>query len=327
MARSLPSRILHRTLLRGARGVIYAGLRDYLYDFRRFLSHSGAVDPRVSRAATAARITREYHRIEKGLALPDPRPGFAGPVVDWLMAEVPAYEAAGQDYISDGARASVRDWVAFHDRLGVAIRPEIRAFAAGAGNLAGGVKTLSREEIVAAGAVDFERFARMRYSIRQFTGAPVPEAAIRDAVSVALKTPRVCNRESRHVRVAFDPAMRERMLGFQNGNRGFGHLAGAVVMITVDLSAFTDFSERNQGWIDGGMFAMSLANALHAQGLGTCMLNSSTIFWRDRQMRQALGVPDNEVVITFMAVGQIPETVEVAVSPAPPVESVLRVVA
>ncbi|WP_336468832.1 nitroreductase family protein [Frigidibacter sp. MR17.14] len=281
----------------------------------------------MSRNAIAARITKEYHRIEKGLALPEPKPGFAQPVIDWLLAEVPAYERGGRDYISDGARAAVGDWVGFHDRIGAAVRPEIRSFAQGSDNFEGGVKTLTRDEILAAAMIDFDRFAKMRHSIRQFTGAPVPEAAIARAVETALKTPRVCNRESRRVRVAFDPAVRAKMLGYQNGNRGFGHLAGAVAMITVDLAAFTDFGERNQGWIDGGMFAMSLVNALHAQGLGTCMLNSATIGWRDAKMRAALGVPDNEIVITFLAVGQIPDRVAVAVSPAPRAGEVLTVMA
>lgn len=320
-------RRLRRMVLRGRLETAYEGFKDYLYDFRRFRTHSSALDPRVSRMAVAARITKDYHRIEKGLALPEPRPGFAHQVVEGLMRELPAYEAAGRDHVSEGARASVRDWVAFHDRLGAEIPAGVRAFVQGADNLEGGSKRLSRAEILAASAIDFERFARMRYSIRQFTGAPVPAAAVIRAVEIALKTPRVCNRESRRVRVAYDPGARARMLSFQNGNRGFGHLAGAVLMITSDLSAFTDFGERNQAWIDGGMFAMSLANALHAQGLGCCMLNSATIGWRDAQLRRALGVPDNEVVITFMAVGQMPESVEVAVSPAPRPAEVLTVMA
>tara|TARA_R110002020_G_scaffold47754_17_gene136261 strand:- start:2992 stop:3948 length:957 start_codon:yes stop_codon:yes gene_type:complete len=304
----------------------YEGLRDYLYDFRRFMKHSSALDPRSSHAAIGARITKEYHRIEKGLALPEPRTGFGRPVIDDLVKTLPAYEAEGRDYISKGARATVRDWVAFQDERGGEVPDEVRSFIEGTENLRGGVKTLSRAEIGEATGIDFERFVRTRYSVRAFTGDPVSSDAVERAVALALKTPRVCNRESRHVRVAYSPEMREKMLSFQNGNKGFGHLAGAVLMITSDLSAFTDFGERNQCWIDGGMFAMSLANAFHSQALGVCMLNSSTIGWRDARMRQALNVPDNEVVITFMAVGHLPESIQVAVSPAPELDGVLQVV-
>lgn len=328
MVKNLPARAFRSALKVAGVDRKYDGLKDYLYDFRRFRTHSSALDPEASPEAVSARITKEYHRIEKGLALPEPRPGFALAVVDWLMRKVPRHEAAGHAGLATrGARGSIRAWVDHHDRIGAPVREDIRAFAQGAESLPGGVITLTREEILAATSIDFARFARARHSVRQFTGAPVAEEVVRAAVALALKTPRVCNRESRRVRAAFTPEAMKRMLDHQNGNRGFGHLAGAVLMITSDMRHFTDFGERNQCWVDGGMFAMSLANALHAQGLGTCMLNSATVSWKDQGLRRALGVPDHEAVITFMAVGQLPERIELAESPAPGAGEVLTILA
>lgn len=306
----------------------FHALRNYLYDFRRFRTHSSAFNPASSAEAMAARITKEYHRLEKGMALPEPRPGFGLSTVEYLLVAVPKLEAkAGPSVATRGARGSLAQYVAFHDGRGQGdlIAPGLREFVADApAGLPGGAFSMTRAELDAATAIDFDRFARARYSARQFTGAPVPEEDIRAAIATALKSPRVCNRESRRVYAGFDADLRTRMLSFQNGNRGFGHLAGAVLVVTSDLRHFTDFGERNQAYVDGGLFAMTLALALHGKGYGTCFLNWSAPFWRDRSMRKALGIPDHEAVITFLAVGCLPERFDLAISPAPEIDTVFH---
>lgn len=306
-----------------------AGLRNYLYDYGRFKTHSSAFGRPVSDEALAAQITKEYHKLEKGLALPEPRPGFGAATIDFLLDAVPRLEARGHAaHISRAARQSVRAWVDWHDAAGSPVRDAVRAFAEAAdGSVAAGVRRLTRAEVAEATDVDFDRFARARYSVRQFTGDAVAPEDVRAAVETALKTPRVCNRESRRVHAGFGRETCDRMLSYQQGNRGFGHTAGAVLVLTSDLRYFTAIAERNQAWIDGGMFAMSLALALHGRGLGTCMLNWSEEFFRDRRMRAALGIPDYEAVVTFMAVGHLPEELLVAVSPRPTADQVMRVLA
>jgi nitroreductase len=114
-----------------------------------------------------------------------------------------------------------------------------------------------------------------------------------------------------------------RLLSFQNGNRGYGDQAGAVLLITADMRAFTMLGERNQAWIDGGLFAMSLNYALHSLGLGACMLNWSVEKGQDEALRAAFAIPEQEVVIMMMAVGHMPERLRVARSPRRPLKSVL----
>ena len=76
--------------------------------------------------------------------------------------------------------------------------------------------------------------------------------------------------------------------------------------------------ERNQCWIDGGMFAMSLVLGLHAQGLGTCFLNWSKSAPEDKAMRALLQLPPQEAIITLIAVGNLPRSLSVAKSVRPP---------
>ena len=47
---------------------------------------------------------------------------------------------------------------------------------------------------------------------------------------------------------------------------------------------------------------------------------------QDLKMRQALGISDNEAVITMMAIGHIPKSVRVAMSPRRNAASIIRVI-
>ncbi|KTR86246.1 hypothetical protein NS354_05685 [Leucobacter chromiiresistens] len=123
---------------------------------------------------------------------------------------------------------------------------------------------------------------------------------------------------------AYDSDLRDHLLSFHHGNRGFGHKLGAVLIVTSDLRGFDMIGERNQPWIDGGLFAMSLAYAFHAAGLGACMMNWSEDADHDQRLRAEFDIPDNEVIITFLGVGHLPEVFEVAASPRPAVNDVLR---
>jgi len=174
---------------------------------------------------------------------------------------------------------------------------------------------IERAAIWARARIDFAAFAAARHSVRQFTGEPVDPEDMRAAIADAAKSPSVCNRATCMAYVAFSEAARSRALSFQDGNRGFGHLAGAVAIVVSDMRGFISFGERNQAFVDGGLFAMTLAYALHARGYGACMLNWSATAGRDRRMRHALGIPSHHAVVTMMAVGRMPERLSVAASP------------
>jgi nitroreductase len=118
------------------------------------------------------------------------------------------------------------------------------------------------------------------------------------------------------------PKKMQAALSHQNGNRGFGYRAQGVLVITSDLRAFVNAGERNQCWVDGGLFAMSVVYALHSLGLGCCMLNWSMEAAADRAMRKEMGIPDSEAVITMTAVGHLKERFKVARSHRRPLHEI-----
>jgi Nitroreductase family. len=88
-----------------------------------------------------------------------------------------------------------------------------------------------------------------------------------------------------------------------------------LLVVTERRSAFVGVGERNQRWVDGGLFAMSVVLSLHAQGLASCFLNWSQTVSATQELRARSGIPKTEDVIVLIAVGWPAEQARVARSP------------
>lgn len=304
------------------------------YDRNRFTSYSGMLGFN-NQAIHAAAIIKTYHRIEKGLALAAPRPGFGVQAVRQLLSELDSYLVKyAPDRVSRSALNTLHEYQAFNLRCGAAtvadIDEGIAALFVKQGNIAadceeGGTCTVKRTDVFAAARMDLLPFFSNRFSVRQFTEEPVDMALIERAIGMAQKTPSVCNREAGRVAVIRNKPLQARAFALQNGNRGFGEQADKLLIVAADLRCFLNVGERYQAWIDGGMFAMSLVYALHSLGLGSCCLNWSVESGADRALRRELDLPEEWAVIMMIAVGHLPECFAVAQSPRRPFSEIIRV--
>lgn len=80
------------------------------------------------------------------------------------------------------------------------------------------------------------------------------------------------------------------------------------------MQSFEGIHERNQCFIDGGLFAMSVLYSLHAKGLATCPLNWSADEDQDMRLRSVIDIKPAENVIMMIAVGHYPPHLNVAKS-------------
>ena len=290
---------------------------DYLYDLRRFRIWSHGTDADRTQAQALHAIYKSYHGVEKGLSLRVPRPGFGVPKIAFLMGKLRDYT---KRFDADGvpaATSALQSYQAFNADHDIK-NPALETFLADhPDDQSGGTKPVSRDKIMAMTATTGPDFFWSRHSVRQYADTPVPLEMIHQAVDMARKTPSVCNRQGARVHVFADA---QKALDWQPGNTGFGHLASRALIVTADLQAFSGTGERNQPFIDGGMFAMSLLYALHAQGLGACPLAWSMRADKDRTMRAALDIPDSEAVIMMISVGHLPQTLQVAKSHRMPLD-------
>mgnify|MGYP000846961444 CR=1 FL=1 len=187
-----------------------------------------------------------------------------------------------------------------------------------------GIKNFKPQEFHFGQDVDFNRFFTTRFSVRHFAKKSVSKECIDAAARWAQRAPSVCNRQSARLHIFRNDELGARILSCQNGNRGFGHMADKIGIITVDLENFLSIGERNQAWVDGGLFAMTFIWALHAQGLASCCLNWSVELGQDKRLRKVVSLPQNEVVIMLLLIGHYPEELTVPVSPRRPLEDIIR---
>lgn len=269
-------------------------LRENLLDSWRYLRAAASTETLADKYVRAtrheARVTMAYHRVEKGLALPNPRRPF-GHTLEPILQELLDYPAAaGWDpasYVSLGsdALAALKHWN-------------------NSGEIDSRVSPLLTGESNQVSLRELSAFFSTRHSVRNFDTARVPKPEeILAAVEIARNTPSVCNRQAFRVHVFQDRDTIGDLLEIQNGAAGFAETVPALGVVTVRRALFVGPFERNQRWVDGGLFAMTLVWALHAVGLSTCMLNWSMPISASDRLRKRGGIPAEEDIVVLIAIG------------------------
>lgn len=276
-----------KTLRRGK--MFLNGIREFGLDFLRYFRFSAPMDvgPEAhEHRHLECQLTMDYHAIEKGFSLHNPKRPFGSEAVPRLRRNVPA--AMGTDFGQHAVQAlrAVELWNSGSATVPDDLSPVVA------------IKDSSNVRD------SFSALVSSRHSTRDFDlSRVVSDSTVHDAVELALKTPSVCNRQSWRVRVLRQPDLVREALTFQNGNRGFSEVIPALAIVTVDLRLFQGAHERNQPWIEGGLFAMTLCLALESQGVNSCMLNMSAENKTINQLRTRLQIPDHDAVIMMMAIG------------------------
>ncbi|WP_347862246.1 nitroreductase family protein [Salimicrobium sp. PL1-032A] len=302
----------------------YQNLRFYnesLQDIRKYKKFSKNNQFR-NQSMAEAELIFYYHKIEKGLSLSKPKKSFGYETVLKLIKLLKEYISNyGWDNTALVTLKNLKQYIEFNEEHGGDVSTIKNAVSVLERQLGerpcdqGGTKFIKKQSDITPYLVDFEGLAYSRHSIRNFTGGKVEDDVIYRAINIAQKTPSVCNRQSSRVYVYNDGFYKRKVLSFQNGNKGFGDSADKVLLITTKIDHFVGVNERNQNFIDGGMYAMSLIYSLHSLGVGTCALNLALPNKKEETLKRAGDVPEDERVIMMIAVGQIPEQLKVAASP------------
>ncbi len=268
-------------------------------------------------------LTLSYHIVEKGLTMPEPRPGFGKAVIMDLGNTIKQYHSLGfpEDILEFTQSVSVlKEYKAFHAEINFELTKEVAGLLDYIENTfpsVTGVKQIytSSEEYFKDINSSFDKFCMSRYSIRNYTKEPVPLEILNSCIELAQKSPSFCNRQPTRVYIVKSEEKKKGILELQNGNRGFGYLADTLLVITSLISTTKDIHERNENHLNGGMFSMTLLNALHFYKIGACSLNWSVSDENDMKVRALLNIPDNEVVLLVISCGYVPEKIAIAASP------------
>jgi len=135
----------------------------------------------------------------------------------------------------------------------------------------------------------------------------------------------VCNRQGARAYYFDEPAQIAAILAIHGGSQGFADQVPGLFVVAYDIRTFENVFERNQGWIDGGLFAMNLLTALHGLGLGAVPLNWSRRNGATSRLRKIAAVPEHDNVVMMIAAGHPREGYRVARSARRPVSDILRI--
>lgn len=272
----------------------------------------------------SAELLFQFHKLEKGMCMPG-TPRFFGeaPVHDTarLVRDWRDGGHAAADSVCAGAvatLASYRERVAPLAGSAASAQSALRAAEAVCREYAADAQfhtPMPLPPVPAQAWPVFQQLVQARRSVRQFKPTAVDVERLSAAVQAAQWSPSACNRQPWRVHVYRQRGQIDALLKLQNGNRGFGHGVPALLILTVDASGFFDASERHQPYIDGGLFTMSLLYALQAQGLASCCLNWCVSPATDRRGHALAGIPEQERILMYLAVGEPAEGCVVPRSP------------
>ena len=328
--RQIIKKVLPSKAISFARWLLYCWqiFLGYMSDMRKYVKCS-YVGENANLIKIESIINTRCHMMEKGITMPQRTANFGAENYKRLHELLRSYCSRNMPKDTIAVKAAVHAITEYNTiNQDCAHKQELPADLLANADLCGinSYEEIDKKELIAMSQGDFSQVAKSRFSIRDFDDRPVDLETIEQSVQIAMKTPSVCNRQCARVYLIADKTKMAQVLSLQNGNRGFGHLFDKVILLAADLRAFEGSKERNQAYVDGGLFAMSLMYSLHYMGLGSCALNWCVDRHTDRRLRRIAQIDDAHVVLMVLGVGHLKEKFMVAQSNRKNVSEVLKIV-
>src|SRR5690606_36223937 len=256
----------------GRRNVVFAkiffrSVYNYYHDFKLFYGHSTVFKQNNYNKLEALMII-DYHRLEKGMLFEEMKPRFGKESVERL------HSLLGNNAILSEFNSRSQVVIAFkvmikyfqlHKSRNIDIEDyytltQYNSYLQKISTLDGfqGAHELDRDTVYKSNELPFDIFARSRKSIRSFNGEKIDLEIIRSAIALALTAPSVCNRKASKVHLVEDKAKIDRILKIQGGFNGYIENVNQLLILTNDRNFYYTVGERNQLFIDGGIFLMNL---------------------------------------------------------------------
>lgn len=281
----------------------------YCYDCRKYNKYSDTVLLKKEKEIIG-NIVKHYHVIEKGLTMPKPRLGFGQGKVRRVIFECNRYiDLYGtNEFQLKYAISVVKEYKLFHDSYRYKLDditinridhilekfPTIKE---------SNQKEFTKDIFFANIHSSFMDFSKSRHSVRNYCEEDISIATLESALAIANNAPSACNRQCWRTHIFTDKEIINTILNIQGGNRGFGHLTNKLIIITAELSVFAHVFERNQAFVDGGIYTMNLLYSLHYNKIAACTLNCSVNPKRDKLLHKVCDIDRSEVFIAMLSCG------------------------
>lgn len=305
---------------------------EYVLDCFRYLKHSGVVSAR-KKDALRGRIMANYHKIEKGLIMINFRKGFGEKKIITLVDDCLVFikNWGLSDIQVRQAISAILEYKELHKQLDYQLSSALIDKLAELAPYEKGIEASQQPQFEGASFFKdsesaFPQFSKSRKSIRNYGEGDVCIESIKEAVSLARTAPSVCNRQAPRVHIVTDRDKIKELLIQQGGTGGFSHVVNRLLIVTADLSGFHGVYERNEAYIDGGLFAMNLLYGLHYKKIAACALNCCFSHKKDRIVRKICNIKPSEVFIMMISCGHPPDNFRSALALRDPDENILTVI-
>ena len=302
-----------------------------LYEFKISLKEffrGGKLDKKAYQQFEDSNLLVSAHSVEKGLGLPSVEPGHSGSVVDPLLDKL--LLMSGDKKRTEGFpyQETLRIVMAYmdyqeqYDTSSFALYPSLKRrydrlckklgeeyMESLQKTLDAGAPVVSKEELEKGKAFDFSRFIGSRHSIREYEKRPLDEKEVKRAVEIANQSPSACNRQPSHVYFTNQPAVVAKIDDLITGSSGFKGEVPNYMVLTTDRAYFS-YEEQYQWYINGGIYLAYLSLALHAQGIGHCIMQWKAFYKTEEKLKQLLGISKTEAIIAIIGCGYFKDDIK-----------------
>ncbi len=286
--------------------------KEYRSDYNEYKQWQYNNPKMKTQNAIEAKILRQTHVIEKGMSLSHPKEKFGVQKATELLAFIDEFVGYGykvEESISVlNAIGVLNAYLEYQEKHEFKPKSVLKKFKKYSKYLPQkekyGIIEVTKDELKKEIQGEFPKFFMSRHSVRQFSEQPINISDIEKAVKLAMKAPSACNRQSCKAYFYTNKHINTELGELIAGNTGFDGEVQNYIVVTSDISAFYDSFERNQVYVDGGIFTMALVEALHYYGIASCILQNGEYKEKNHKFKAICGnIPENEKIILFIAIG------------------------
>ena len=253
------------------------------------------------------------HSIEKGMCYPNPRP-FGNAKIEELIALLKKYDENLFDKNSNSYKMAVSiiyNWLDFYVlnswQNNVEYKKVEKYFKETWGNNLNNKKTGFSDRIINSvkdyNDGTYESVINTRFSARDYSEKPLSMVDLTKAINLAKKTPSACNRQMIKAHFITDDNGVNLLSKVLHGTGGLNWKTVKYFVITFDSNSLDFYGERNQGYLNAGLFAMNLVNSLHSVGIGTCFLQFANTSKEEKMLKEKLKIPKSERIAVCISCG------------------------
>jgi nitroreductase len=272
-------------------------------------------------------LRRNLHRIEKGLLMQPFREEFGlrfikGTVDNFILLSIenhPDIYSWGNDILSEYFRVTVSN-----DQQHIVSKIKYNEYRKLI-NIENDNTKVPYHFDISKNTVNFEEFENMmhtRKSVRWFSTKAVEQTKIEKALDVARLSPASCNRQPYRYIITTIPKKAQYLASISGGTGGWGDNLQAIAILVGRQRTFSNSDSRHLIYIDSTLTVMPFILSLQSLNLSSCIINWVDMPSREKQMRAALNLDDDEKVIMSIAIGYNDKERKVAYSARMPAEQV-----